>query len=466
MTIIFAIASTPLAGSAIPEAYFPGAAAFDEEAELLTIAQEWSRGELDHQGRYKDAPPATWGINKRGDTVDTDAEIEKLFGQNNLDRGRTATFGTIVELAKQGGYQPAQMPPPVEQVAPAPKKPANRFLAALRKKPSELASRPAIEYLDEAKTIARVPEVITVVAPRSNHKTGLLLKLALDAHERGLKVLFIAVEDGYAVSTTRIPAYLRARELPSDHLDQGRWVTMEESFNFLRDMPTLVEACREMDFKPDVTFVDVFAKAASGANFDSSKDAAILMSSAIDMATVFNSPVVVSAHPRRNSETGQVSGSHLFGDLAYGELQVRIVGGKLRVKIAKNKNGPADYTVWYKIGAEPGTGIPIIGDQTEAPVQSEATQARGAVIRQIEEMMTFMRARGMTEPVTDREMAVLMSGNDADHPETTKVWERIRKYHAGEDGQRYMWQVGRSILGNWHWQLSEYHGDNGEDMDF
>jgi hypothetical protein len=66
---------------------------------------------------------------------------------------------------------------------------------------------------------------------------------------------------------------------------------------------------------------------------------------------------------------------------------------------------------------------------------------------------------GATEAVTDKEMAVLLSGEKWGTLITQRTWERIRGYHKGTQGQRDMAPVGRLIGETWHWQLCDFLKD-------
>ena len=242
-----------------------------------------------------------------------------------------------------------------------PTKPASKFGARL---PTEDEDAPPLEYIDDDKILPRVPEegcVLLVVGERSTHKTGFLIKKCLDAIERnGDRILYIATEGGNGVGQARVPAARRARGMSRETINAS-WRTEKTGFTLVdqSDRDAMLEAHRE--FAPTIVVIDVMAYTTGGLDIYHPKDATIIMSAAFDLARRFNGATVILAnHPKRASSTGESIGSVMFGNLAFGELQLSTEGaGVIKVWVSKMKDGPAHFLVRYQV-IKDEAGVPVI----------------------------------------------------------------------------------------------------------
>jgi Bifunctional DNA primase/polymerase, N-terminal len=223
----------------------------------------------------------------------------------------------------------------------------NRFAKAYAA-PSKQAAKPALQYQDDDKTIPYVPGegcTVLVIGPKGTHKTGLAMKKCLDVVERGGRVLYLAVEGSHGIETARLPAYVSDRNLPQWMIDE-RWVTVDVPFRILdaTGIKDLVEAYR--DFQPSV------------------------------------------------------SGSHGFGDLAYGELHVqRADEDAIRVYVEKMKNGAAERSTHYEVRRS-ADGVPIIGSPTEP--RASAVPARNS---RLGDIATILWNNGKPRSLTTEDLA-------------------------------------------------------------
>jgi hypothetical protein len=78
------------------------------------------------------------------------------------------------------------------------------------------------------------------------------------------------------------------------------------------------------------------------------------------------------------------------------------------------------------------------------------------VLSQVGEIRKVLTERSMKLPVTDTDLALIMSGAAPGtpkanwSPEVQKIWRRLRSYHKGEAGRAAMASVGRLIGATWH----------------
>jgi hypothetical protein len=195
---------------------------------------------------------------------------------------------------------------------------------------------------------------------QGSHKTGLFIKLGLDAiEEKHARVLYIAAEGAYGIQTARLPKAREARGMSWDVLEPV-WRTEPETFNLLRaeDHEALFEAYGWL--KPDIIFIDVLTKVAGG-DINHPADAAAIMSAADKLSQRFQAVVVFAHHPGKDKSRGML-GSALLEALADFVLKVRHQDGKVWVEVEKLKDGPADRTVSYDVDTT--RGIPVVVDST------------------------------------------------------------------------------------------------------
>jgi hypothetical protein len=244
-------------------------------------------------------------------------------------------------------------------VANAPSAKRNRFGG---RSPTADATKPPLTYWDRKEILPKGPVVGFVYGSQGSHKTGLFIKLALDAIEqKGAKVLFVAAEGAYGIQTARLPAAWRARGM-SDEMIDAHWRTEAQTFNLLspEDHEALFEAYEW--FKPDLIFIDVLTKVAGG-DINQPGDAGAIMNAASLLAQRFQSGVTFAHHPGKDTSRGML-GSVLLEALADFVLKVTHRDGKVWVDVQKLKDGPADRTVSY--GVDTTRGVPVVVDSTIA----------------------------------------------------------------------------------------------------
>jgi hypothetical protein len=66
-------------------------------------------------------------------------------------------------------------------------------------------------------------------------------------------------------------------------------------------------------------------------------------------------------------------------------------------------------------------------------------------------VLQTLQMHGTIKPVSDWDLAQLMSGRDWDTPETRSRWEMIRKWHSTPAARKAMAECGRMIGNNWFW---------------
>jgi hypothetical protein len=278
------------------------------------------------------------------------------------------------ELGQGPAWQP---PPPREDVPPEIDAAAAAMFAERKAKaqsrrhtPEEAAYRPPLDYWDGKKLLPKgIPAVGFAYGSQGSHKTGLFIKLGLDAIEQhGAKVLYIAAEDAYGFEIARLPTAREARGMSWEKLN-AHWCTDTETFNLLRPEDHQGLWDTYADFKPDMIFIDVFAKVAVG-DINSPEFAAKAMYAAGLLAERFGCPVGLAGHPGKDIDRG-LMGSYLFEALAYFMWKVSHSTGKVFVTVQKLKNGPADRTEVF--ATDMSGGAPVVID-APAEVQPKVGQ--------------------------------------------------------------------------------------------
>src|SRR5262249_30181569 len=135
------------------------------------------------------------------------------------------------------------------------------------RKQDERAARPPLTYFDdETRMFPTHPCVGFLYGKQGSHKTGLLIKLGLDAIEqKGARVLYLAQEGAYGFDVARMPAAREARGMEWATVREN-WASEDNTFSLLRpeDHIALAEAYKE--FSPTIIFVDVLSKVTIGAD--------------------------------------------------------------------------------------------------------------------------------------------------------------------------------------------------------
>lgn len=277
--------------------------------------------------------------------------------ERTLDNARTHGEGELGSgVAWQQPTADNSIPPEVSAWAEAegPKR-KGRFGGRL---PSVAAGMPPITYWDKHKTLPKGPGVGMVIGESGNHKTGVLIKYGLDIIEAGGRVLYVAAEGAYGIETARLPIAREVRDMAWDTLDAA-WRTESEGFNLLshEDHEGLVTAYS--DFAPSIIILDVLTKVAAG-DINTPAVAGGIMNAANQLAYRFNAPVVGAHHPGKDATRGAL-GSVLLTALAdFVWMVAKDREGRVWVTITKMKDGPAEFSVPYKIDLD--HGAPVIGE--------------------------------------------------------------------------------------------------------
>jgi hypothetical protein len=235
--------------------------------------------------------------------------------------------------------------------------------------PEEDEIAPPIEFFDAKKLLPKHPSVGFAYGKQGAHKTGLFVKLGLDAVEKGAKVLYIAAEGAYGFKTASLPKARDARGMARMTLSP-HWRTVSDTFSLMRpeDHEALDEALG--DFRPGMIFVDVLTRVAAGLDINTPDGAQRIINAAYALAERFGCPVVFAAHPGKDMERG-LMGSYLFEALADFVWKVSHKDGKVYVKVEKLKDGPADRVEVFAV--DMSNGAPVVVD-APAEVQPKVAE--------------------------------------------------------------------------------------------
>lgn len=239
-----------------------------------------------------------------------------------------------------------------EQYAPPPTEPKEKTARSRfsTRKPSEDASQPPLDYWDADNTLPRVPGGCAglVYGARSSHKTGLVLKKFADAaFDKGAKVLYIAAEGAHGIWRMRLPKLCEQRNRTIGELDD-RWRTLSVAPNLLNltDIAEIIAEYRQ--FSPDLIALDTVTRAVPGADINSPAVGVGIVLGMEALASAFDATVVGVTHPGKDTSRGAI-GSKLVEDLSFFVWQIFHEAGVVRAYIDKMKEGPAEFTVPYRV---------------------------------------------------------------------------------------------------------------------
>jgi hypothetical protein len=356
--IIFAIRSTTLiASDAIPD-WAPDQGPIDEEAELLNLALQWSRGELDYKGRYPEPPPSYYG--KDGNCGDE--EIEKLFNGADPDRKDGVGFGTIDHLARQFEEKDNRVHPdwPPKDVIRE-----GNFTVLW---PDQYEAAPPLEYWDDEKTLPKVigGAVGMLFAQSSNHKTNIALSLSMKVlKERDAVIAYASGEGSYDVGKLRMPAHGQQNEIELKDL-RGRFA-MIPSVPRLGDPTSVDEFIRllkKLPRRPDIIWIDTLNTATAGSNINEN-DAAFggLLTENGPVGRIsraFGALVIVVHHKGKNEKAGARGSSAIDGAV---DVALEVIYNEslnlLQLFVDKMRMGRQHFSSYWQISYENEHEVPV-----------------------------------------------------------------------------------------------------------
>ena len=265
--------------------------------------------------------------------------------------------------------------------------------------------------------------------------------LALNAiAERGARVLYIATEGALGIAKYRLPKACRAHGMTLEELDPY-WRVESEDIDIcdLHDRAELLKDYR--DFAPDLVFIDVMTLAVGGADINSTKDAVALRQAAKDLAKGFGGATILFVHhPSRKGMSADGSGSNMFRNLAYFQLDAYYEKGVVKIYVKKMKDGEAGRTVYFKNATYDtknplDDGVPVIRRMTEEELErhrrhrrnrearpnvaAETARDDAAVSQLSSDVQRYLRE--LKRPMLLRDFAKLMMERDEDYLKQTKA---------------------------------------------
>jgi len=312
-------------------------------------------------------------------------------------------------------------------------------------KPSDDADQPPLAYWDENRGAlgkGMLPRVIggcavIVWGKKSSHKSGLLIKECLDAAlMKGAKVLYLACEGAHGIRTARLPAACRQRRIGIEAIDD-LWRTFPASPGLMNnaEIDELIARCREEGFEPDIIVVDTLTRAVAGFDINAPATGAGLILGMERFAAAFDATVVAVTHPGKDSDKGAI-GSSLIESLAFSIWRVGLDGEAVFAEVQKMKDGPAEFTVPFKVtwlgkGGEQvqaGKGTPVVvevapGEQLARASQSDDAQVSEGVVRGV---LVRCQAYGAAAGLPEEVLLDQIAGPLPEDGETLE-WETRRK---------------------------------------
>ncbi|HEX3920068.1 MAG TPA: AAA family ATPase [Caulobacteraceae bacterium] len=398
---------------------------FDEnEGIRAALAQRWSRGDLDRQGRYRDAPPSRYT---------TGDDVERAF-DTLPPKDDGVTVGTIIHDARAAGWSPhgsaaASFGPAVAALHAAVPDDAFKqdrragLVASFRaREPDEDADLPDLEYWDAEKTLPKQPGGCVGIAfgPSGVGKTTVILGDLLGyAVAGGAKVLYCAGEGAFGLGKQRVPAECEARGVTPGDL-RGKWRLVWRSPSLLD--PEHVEALIEAhsDFRPDIVVIDTLATAIGGENEDSSATASAVDKAGRRIAQAWNATVIVVHHAGKDETRGARGSSGWEGNADF----AHVIGsnkeaGTAKLHIKKMRDGPDGFSVFYRVSRSP-RGVPLARripeNEYRTALGTDTTSPQRDVYHALKRL-----SRGPAGPITTRvlaeELVPLVKGQDLEERE-------------------------------------------------
>jgi hypothetical protein len=346
---------------------------------MLPEAREWAARYAENQSHDRFVAAGAL-VRNFGLTNMTATEIAHEFGiRTQSDSPEGTTWAQTLDNARKHGQGElgtgvAWQPPPGRDDVPPEIDAAAAALYAARKAeakgrynrrtPEEAAKRPPLTYWDGKKLLPKgIPVAGFIYGKRGAHKTGLILKLGLDAIGLGAKVLYLAQEGAYGFEVARLPRTREARDIPWETIN-SHWRTEPEKFNLMRreDHEALAECYK--DFAPDMIFIDVLGRVVTGIDINSPEGGQKVIEEAYALAERFNCLVLIVAHPGKDDSKGML-GSSLLDSLTDVVLKVSAKGNKIFVYVDKMKDGEAERTEVFAV--DKSRGVPVIIDAPPEP---------------------------------------------------------------------------------------------------
>jgi hypothetical protein len=226
--------------------------------------------------------------------------------------------------------------------------------------PDEFEDRPDLEFWDDDNTLPKNPDgaIGLLSAGYGHHKTTIALMRALDAVERGARVLYAAGEGSHGLGKQRIPIHCRARGIaPKDLRGKFKIVPAVPLFASPSDVAAFIEAHREFD--PDIVVIDTLATAIAGQDENSAQASAFLTDNgpAGQIKRAFKALVLLPAHLGKDKDRGTRGHSGFGGNVDFEVVQEADDSGAIKQHVKKMRDGPDGFDVYFK--AQP-KGSPLI----------------------------------------------------------------------------------------------------------
>jgi AAA domain len=320
---------------------------------------------------------------------------------------------------------------------------------------TEGAALPPLSYWDADELLPHIPgEGCTgyLIGDTGSHKSGTAIMLALNAIvERRARVLYIATEGALGIAKYRVPKACRVHGMTLEDLDPY-WRVESEDIDICdpQDRAELLKDYR--DFAPDLIFIDVMTLAVGGADINSTKDAVALRQAAKELAKGFGGATILFVHhPSRKGMSADGSGSNMFRNLAYFQLDAYYEKGVVRIYVKKMKDGEAERNVYFKNDAYDTKnpldhGVPVIRRMTEEELErhrrtreprpnlaAEIARDDAAVCQLSSDVQGYLRE--LTRPMLLRDFTKLMMERDAHYLKQTeaRLSERDRQTLTEDD---------------------------------
>lgn len=231
-----------------------------------------------------------------------------------------------------------------------------RFTA---RKPSEGARLPPLEYWDDHRILPRMAAACSIIVygPQGSHKTGVALKVMVDAVlTKGARVLYIAAEGSNGIETARLPELLKQRGLPVDAIDD-RWWTVSDAPDILNDVDMAELYLDFKDFAPNLIVLDTGTRCIGAADINNTAIGTIAIKALEQLGKPWNATVLYITHPGKDEDRGAI-GSKQQENQGYAVWRVEHDdNGIVRVHVEKMKDGKAGFTVPMRVKLG---GIPVV----------------------------------------------------------------------------------------------------------
>ena len=356
--------------------------------------------------------------------------------------------------------------------------------------PDEYEAKPELEFHDDDKTLPNFPggAVGILYGQFGSHKTNVTLTKAMDAAEKGVRVLYAAGEGAYGVGKVRVPAHCQARGIATSSLRNRLGIASAVPlFGSVEQVQAFI-ARHDMTFDgqpPQIVVIDTLATALAGEDENTAQVASLLTDNGAAgmIKRAWGCTVLIIAHEGKIEGKG-IRGSSGFGSNA--DFVLHVDADKdhqaIRLRIEKMRDGPdgREYDTFFTY--EP-TGVPVpvkISPSEYARLTAKAKVVEESAVKAMQvasyvKLHPCSRAKGLehagladalTEQARGARPGEVGEDGVAEWDTEREKWRRYLGANCKRPWAKGLWSEkvqagGKVLILKWHYEPAE-----GEEIEF